>query len=823
MRFHAKHAARGLLTTASWLLLASTAAAQNLVVVTCSGPGHCAYQRVYAVTLQGKDSVRTVVPSAADDPQAIRKAATIKLGSLAGLYQEPKSLVLRVLNPDGTLGDVVLPAKLPPSAATAAAALASSTFECQVQAKVQTRTIVPASQFVALLSGPRPAGSVVDFLRREVMAYSPHPFRSELVAAALAFAADSDELRAWRDQLVATMRISLAQFTNGGVDPTQLEAVLGEGLAAGQAYRTIFGDAQNGRAPLQELAETRRLFLERVTVASVFRQANMYDAFLEELDQLDLARWSRPELMAGVQDALQASAQLHARLASDFLNTKQYARAFDEASLASRRSPCDQRLDSLYNRARLQFVNATAVQSLPDYDNANRSELEQIVRALQGMRPDDLATPEGREDAKRRIGDGEAMDAHYLPLQLEKAQFLYNIKEYSAARDVVTDVERNVRLGWADVDKWLKLDAAIDHGLSTLRQRNEKLASEQMANGYFDAAFKSVTQGLAADPDNPRLLYAAAVSAAVQRDVASARHYAELYLRRPVLGCGESPEVTRSLLDLYHVKASAESPAIGDGRVPNWMSGEPYMPGEVYYDPLSGSFQAHISQVSVSEKSRSVSTAFQWNGFMAVSISTIEGAGRDEPAHRMPAVTTIEPVYDQKRVYMKEVTTESGAAGTTKRFALTYLNAPDFDPILASKLTGKVTTRGWAGNPFFHPFLWDGIYVFALQYDELGRLRKATPVSEGVSRPSLPFAETLTFTWEGNTKRLKSVSGEKYRREMSYDQFGRLVSETITHPLGKGSIEYHYDGMARLPSQAFCIDNFYDNARRIVTLAPPQR
>jgi len=151
---------------------------------------------------------------------------------------------------------------------------------------------------------------------------------------------------------------------------------------------------------------------------------------------------------------------------------------------------------------------------------------------------------------------------------------------------------------------------------------------------------------------------------------------------------------------------------------------------------------------------------------------------------------------------------------------LRYLNSPDFDPVLASKFTGTVSTRGWAGNPFFHPFIWNDIYLFDLVYDERGRLREAIPVLPDATRPVSPFSERLTFTWDGVSNRLKMISGARYRRELTYDDRGRLVLEKITHASGKGKIEYAYKGDQLEPSGIRCEDNFYDRGERIVHLRP---
>jgi hypothetical protein len=137
--------------------------------------------------------------------------------------------------------------------------------------------------------------------------------------------------------------------------------------------------------------------------------------------------------------------------------------------------------------------------------------------------------------------------------------------------------------------------------------------------------------------------------------------------------------------------------------------------------------------------------------------------------------------------------------------------------------TGKPATRGWAGNPFFHPFLWDGIFMFDLVYDALGRLKEAIPVESDLSQRKSPYSEPLTFTWDGGSRRLLSIASRNYRRELTYDGKGRLASEKITHSAGRGKIEYQYDGDSPLLSGAVCEDDFYDKARRRVIIEAADR
>jgi hypothetical protein len=165
--------------------------------------------------------------------------------------------------------------------------------------------------------------------------------------------------------------------------------------------------------------------------------------------------------------------------------------------------------------------------------------------------------------------------------------------------------------------------------------------------------------------------------------------------------------------------------------------------------------------------------------------------------------------------------TSAGSQGRVTE--LRYLNSPDFDPILATRLFRKVVMRGWAGNPFFHPFLWAQVFLFDLEYDDLGRIKRATPVRPDVAWPTSEFSEPLTFTWEGTSKRLLAISGPRYRREMNYDRLGRLVSERITHPKGGGRIEYRYRDESMQIVEVECEDDFFDVGRRTATIAALDR
>jgi hypothetical protein len=112
--------------------------------------------------------------------------------------------------------------------------------------------------------------------------------------------------------------------------------------------------------------------------------------------------------------------------------------------------------------------------------------------------------------------------------------------------------------------------------------------------------------------------------------------------------------------------------------------------------------------------------------------------------------------------------------------------------------------------------------VFDLTYDRLGRIFTATPIREEAGSRADPFSEPLQFNWDGDSRRLHSIRGLRtgYLRELHYEKGGRLKSEQITYPKGRGSIDYEYAGTGPQLRSAKCEDNFYDKRERFVSFDP---
>jgi hypothetical protein len=155
--------------------------------------------------------------------------------------------------------------------------------------------------------------------------------------------------------------------------------------------------------------------------------------------------------------------------------------------------------------------------------------------------------------------------------------------------------------------------------------------------------------------------------------------------------------------------------------------------------------------------------------------------------------------------------------GSSTNGFLTLWNSPRLDTRLAYKVTGKRVAVGFSGNHYFHPFAWDAIHMFELDYDDEGRVRHAWELDE-------PNAPRLDFTWDG--KRLMSVvgraatSGEPvvYSRTLNYSG-EKLLSETITLAGKTSHIQYKYNKQGVLIEAECDSDPSLDGRSRKVEFA----
>jgi hypothetical protein len=113
---------------------------------------------------------------------------------------------------------------------------------------------------------------------------------------------------------------------------------------------------------------------------------------------------------------------------------------------------------------------------------------------------------------------------------------------------------------------------------------------------------------------------------------------------------------------------------------------------------------------------------------------------------------------------------------------------PIVNPDAAALLDSPVVT-GVAGNPYFNPFVWDGIHYFKFSYDQLGRVETAEEIGAD---------NTVRFAWDGS--RLLTVQAYRsdsrspvYSRSLSYN--GNVLNEELVNFRGGTyRIKYKYTG-----------------------------
>jgi hypothetical protein len=146
---------------------------------------------------------------------------------------------------------------------------------------------------------------------------------------------------------------------------------------------------------------------------------------------------------------------------------------------------------------------------------------------------------------------------------------------------------------------------------------------------------------------------------------------------------------------------------------------------------------------------------------------------------------------------------------------VTLLNHPRVDPVIAEAFTGEPAAFGFSANRWFHPFAWDGIHMFALRYDDEGRIREAREAG----------APPLEFEWYGQRLlRVVQRQTEDRRSEVSYEramryEADRLTGETVRFQGKASRIEYRYDSGGRLVEAVCDRDGSLDGHSRRVTFA----
>ncbi len=186
-------------------------------------------------------------------------------------------------------------------------------------------------------------------------------------------------------------------------------------------------------------------------------------------------------------------------------------------------------------------------------------------------------------------------------------------------------------------------------------------------------------------------------------------------------------------------------------------------------------------------------------------LSRLAGSGRMSGLSGFSSLSTSRPLLPSQKYSVLSDPDGGSSAGF-----LTLWNNPRLDPRLAFKMTGKRAAIGFSGNVYFHPFVWDAIHLFELDYDEQGRVVHAWELDN-------PSAPRLDFAWDG--QRLLKVTGHDsagavvYTRTLNYSG-DRLHEEVISGPGGASHIEYKYDKQGRMIEATSNADHSLDGRSR---------
>jgi hypothetical protein len=793
-------------------LTAQARAALQYVLVLCT-TNQCEYRVAASVTIGGRSSVRLArAPLDVVSPSALGGFPEAKFDRIAGLYRDPQSGIVYELGPDALRRDIALPQRLAGKETIAPGLVWQGTAIEYVAVGAKTKAAVTLSSFAYLLVSNDAEQSVFELLQRLINRNETDPRRALLIRGALQFNAKPPTVQKWRNALLGRIRDQIQRFDRQAGDPSTLADALHEAVELRAVYPQVSDDKAN-KDMFDHVAAADDLFARRLAIADALRAAALWDEYLAKLHQLGLAKWSMPEALAHEREALAQSARLHQDRSIAFAKDGHFDRAFDEIELAAHNS-CDPAVLDNFSRARTTLVNRNKIASSLEYSGSQKTDLEQIVRGLEQL------DPAKEQVTLDRIRQGEAIDPNFLPLQWKKVEFLDKLGKYTEALAVLQRIERTVPLDPKQLELCLGLDGRITNNLLDAIQKSRDDTRKAFEEGRYQDTLVAAARGLKADPTHAGLLYYSAMSAAFLRQGGAAMTYIRAYLGDANVTCAPASEPEK-MLDLYRLIATPVVRQDQTDGIPNWVSGVRYRLQEAPYDPISLAFLQPITRIV--SKDGGMSTVFNREGrsFLVSSILTQRLVTNAAPGSTGASTILFdaEPKYDRQTLSMLEISPISTSASTRTANRLTYLSSPLVDPGLVLKFAGRQIARGWAGNPFFHPLVWNGFYVFDLTYDRLGRVVSATPISEEAGFRTDPFSEPLQFTWSNDTNLLLSVQGKNsgYLRQLRYDDTRLLVSETISYPPngGKGQIQYYYREKSAELQTAKCADNFWDRLERI--------
>jgi hypothetical protein len=761
-----------------------------------STDGKIRFQGVEEFLIEGTHRVRLLpLTTPRITPDDAKRLQRLELAQAGIIRTDDNNRLIR-LDESGKPSDLILPDDFAPKAAvdasTAQARLAIQAFQTK---KTKVGELIAPELFFVFVPGADADRLALVFVNRTAVFRSLDEQLAAMEGLVTSFP-DSPVKYEFHDQLRDRLAAGIAAFENRG----PYSDLLLTRRFAQLAQRAFPGDPALGQLEAAVASRIQTIDTARLKLHSLAASGE-WDLLLDAYLPFEPYQWSFPDLMELHRTALEESARLHAHRGALLAERHLNADALGELALAAGRDPDNPRTAKLLETSRQAAAQAEAATANP--------------RALTAGSPEYLRFNFGLHDAERALQDKDLAKADAA---LQQA-----IAENQDAPEILILQAKLLRARGRDADALPLLDrydrtvadaAAREIGkaartdlLHDLEQKRAAFKQQLAAlqhDGDYSKLRAATAAALALDPNDDDFLYYGGAVAAVFRDRAAAKDRLDRYLVRSN-SLRADPAARDRALRIRALLDAAPHPQLAGA--PNWFSGRPLADG-IYYCPSSGAFQLPIDSV----QGYKLKMAFQWDRNQLNSIATTFEDDKGLQSYRAlggpesqgdfffayapsdPQVQVVSAAKFDGPVALDGLRVAHDAPNPPHlvdehgRPRILLQDSPQFNLAVLTILEGPLSTTV-AGNPFFNPFIWDGLHYFSLTYDPQGRMAAAREWN----------ADNLVrFNWSGD--RLieirafhKDSAVPYYQRTISYSG-NMLTGETYIAGSKAGQIKYVYSG-----------------------------
>jgi hypothetical protein len=763
-----------------------------------SADGKIRFQGVEEFLIDGSHRVR-LLPLTTEriNLDEAKRLPRLELAQSGVIRTDPNNRLVR-LDDSGKPSDLILPDDFAPKTAvdvsTAQARLAIQAFQTK---KIKVGELIAPELFFIFIPGADPDRLALTLVNRTPVFRGLDEQLAAMEGLVSSFP-NSPVKSEFHDQLRDRLAAGIAAFENRG----PYSDLLLTRRFAQLAQRAFPGDPALGQLEAAISTRIQTIDTARLNLYSLAASGE-WDLLLDAYLPFEPYQWSFPGLMDLRQTALEESARLHARRGTLLAERQLNADALREFALAASRDPDNPRTAKLLETTRQAAAQAEAATAMP--------------RALTAGSPEYLRFNFGLHDAERALQEKDLAKADAA---LQKA-----IAENQDAPEVLILQARLLQARGLDTEALPLLDrydrtvadpAAREIGKAAraglLRDLEQQRAAfqQQLAALQHDGDYskmRAVTAAaLALDSNDDDFLYYGGAVAAVFREPAAAKERLDRYLVRSN-SLRTDPATRGRALRIRALLDAPPHPQLAG--TPNWFSGRP-LADDIYYCPASGAFQPPIDSV----QGYKLKMTFQWDGNRLNSIASSFEDDKGLQSYRAlgapesqgnfffayapsdPQVQVVSTARFDGPVTLNDLRVAHDAPNPPHlvdergRPRIVLQDSSQFNPAVLAILEGPLSTTV-AGNPFFNPFIWDGLHYFSLTYDPQGRIDTAREWNAD---------NLLRFTWSGN--RLteirafhKDSPSPYYLRTISYSGT-MLTGESYSSGSKAGQIKYLYSGKA---------------------------